>query len=1829
MSTSILIVITLALACMFAIQTRRTQVISSRFLKRENLTILLGCMVLLTIFFATRISPLSSLVLSAFICGILWRVGRVEVKLRTISPQQQKALITFLVGCMGSVLIAYLPGVPLPLRLGLGGLLIAFALSIVMTHFIRLRAWVLASLIAFGGFSAFFVEGLMSQPSQAYTISSGVETIKAGAYIIDMGVPTQTIGNGLKPHGLVYELITKKGIPVKWAIEPNKIREGTDFSYGGKAYKGGSFIVEKGFAAEAAATIATWKAQGVVVDGPTTTDFTAPIFTTLHNLPNAVLDLKNGAIAQAYYTNAGIPASTSGTYGTFTTYRFADPSGLTSCDDIFVMPHADPAWATHQNLISFTQSQGFIWAACHAVSVLENIDDPTDGDALPDMNFLSHVPPAVQDSPSLKLFGQHAAPTVGPYQYANNSKSVTPYGYNTTNIWSYPIMQFLGKIDLATQNGSEQVYIPNVGNAQWRDETTIAVYDDNNTDAVAIPKKGIVPPTSQIKAVKMAYGPGFGSSNNGIVMYEAGHSHAKATLPDNIAAQRAFFNWTLLGGVVRGLDTDVLINGVSANAVDKDTATPPSIPAGATVPVQANVSGGSGGYRYQWYSSCGGSFASPIAKSTTFTAPASTGSCTIRAVITDSCNRRSYAAFPDVLISGPQADLGIQKTDNQTIAKTGSPISYTITVTNNGPTTVQSLTVTDNIPATILNPVFTPSTGSFSYNSSTGVGTWTGLTLAQGQSIALTLKGTVDQNAAANSTLTNTATVAPGGGLTDPVSGNNSSTDTDTLQAPSASLTVTKENGGDAPNFYVTKDGVVTYTITVTNNGPDPVKNIQIEDQIIAKDKAGKDVLDTLTLQTNRGTLSSSPTAFANNTTTVFTSNFSPLTWQNVNLAVGESVTLTISGSLKVDQTKTPLQNTVRLTPLGVTGSYAEATDTDTIVANSALTEIDLNINKTSATNSSPPYAGQQITYTIVVTNQKKDTTAASAVITDTIPTVIKNATWTCTKTPAAGTDVSTACGSASGGVDINNALNTTTTIKNVGGTTGKVTYTVTGTIDPTATGTLNNTAIVTPGPTNFDKDATDNTSTHLFTLARQAKVVVTKTDSQTFAAPGAPITYSITVKNEGPSVINSVKVTDIIPKNILNPVFAVNTGTFSPTKTTGSTTDTWLGDWTNLNLIPGSTSTDTITLTVSGTLDANASAGTNNLTNTVTIDKPSSFTGTGYGTAYTVDTANSTLTATDIDSIKPIADLSVTKTDNQATAIPGEPTSYIITITNNGPSTVNSLTLDDSVTVPTDLLNPLLEPSTGTYDLNTKLWSGLTLQPTQSVTLVLSGMIDPTATGILTNTVKVAPAGGVDDPTPNDSNDSDIDKTTLTPQADLSIYKTDGKKYTNPGDSITYELRISNLGPSTVKRVVISDPLPPALTLPTFTASTGIYDSMTGNWTDLNLKSGETITLSIQGTVASSFVSGTLTNTATVSLPIGITDPNAANNSSTDTTTVPTATGNIDLKIEKTNNNTGTLIPGSEVNYEITVSNNSPLGSPSVDSLVIMDIIPPDLQDAFFASASGTYNSSTGEFNLNQPLLPGSSVTLLVSGTLSTSPTSTTLKNTATAAPPAGFTDTDSSNNTATDEDPIQGTTTNHANVLLVKRITQINESTINDGKDLAAYTNIDDYPYDDNVLDSPMPTPADTDKWPEPLADSLRGAVSAGRVSPADEMEYTIYYLSAGNSTARNVQICDRIPSYQTFVANTYNNVASAPGGLTGTDRGISVLQNGTNYSYTNVGGDDTAEFYPPGSTLPAICNGTSAQTQDNGAIVVNLGDLPNATAPGPTLGSYGFVRFRVKGK
>ncbi|MEO1690420.1 MAG: GEVED domain-containing protein [Cyanobacteria bacterium J06631_6] len=142
--------------------------------------------------------------------------------------------------------------------------------------------------------------------------------------------------------------------------------------------------------------------------------------------------------------------------------------------------------------------------------------------------------------------------------------------------------------------------------------------------------------------------------------------------------------------------------------------------------------------------------------------------------------------------------------------------------------------------------------------------------------------------------------------------------------------------------------------------------------------------------------------------------------------------------------------------------------------------------------------------------------------------------------------------------------------------------------------------------------------------------------------------------------------------------------------------------------------------------------------------------------------------------------------------------------------------------------------------------------------------------------------------------------------------------------------------------------------------------------------------------------------------------------------------------------------------------------------------------------------------------------------------------------------------------------------------------------------------------------------------------GEINGGEVKPGDEVEYTIYFLSAGGKTAANVFVCDLIPDNMEFVTTGFESEPAATIGLLGTAKGLLWEYNSEVESLSNAIDGDGGSYFPPGvepiNAFPTVQCGNPSQPNTNGAVVIDLGSLPNATAPGTPSNSYGFVRFRA---
>ena len=408
----------------------------------------------------------------------------------------------------------------------------------------------------------------------------------------------------------------------------------------------------------------------------------------------------------------------------------------------------------------------------------------------------------------------------------------------------------------------------------------------------------------------------------------------------------------------------------------------------------------------------------------------------------------------------------------------------------------------------------------------------------------------------------------------------------------------------------------------------------------------------------------------------------------------------------------------------------------------------DLSVSKT--VSNATPNVGDTITFTVTLSNQGPDP-ATNVQLTDLLPAGLTFVS----ATPTQGTYLPNTglwdVGTVIAGTPQTLSIIATVVSPNALTNTGSISHA--DQVDPN---TANNTASATETP-------------------QVADLSVSKMVSNATPNVGDTITFTVTLSDQGPDAATNVKLSDLLPAGL----------TFVGATPSQGTYNSATGIWDVGTLANGAQTVLTIGATV-------VSPGTQ--TNTAAIS---------HADQFDPITANNSASATEA----PPADLQVAITDGATTVVPGTGDTYMITVTNNGPDTVSSVTLTD--TIPAALLNPIFgTPSAGSYDPGTRVWSGLSLASSQSVTITLTGTIDPSATGSLTNTVTVA---GTADTNPGNNSATDVD--TLTPQADLAITKTDGTASVAPGTPDTYTIVVSNNGPSTAVAAPVTDMFPAAIT--------------------------------------------------------------------------------------------------------------------------------------------------------------------------------------------------------------------------------------------------------------------------------------------------------------------------------------------------------------------------------------------------------------------------------
>jgi len=257
------------------------------------------------------------------------------------------------------------------------------------------------------------------------------------------------------------------------------------------------------------------------------------------------------------------------------------------------------------------------------------------------------------------------------------------------------------------------------------------------------------------------------------------------------------------------------------------------------------------------------------------------------------------------------------------------------------------------------------------------------------------------------------------------------------------------------------------------------------------------------------------------------------------------------------------------------------------------------------------------------------------------------------------------------------------------------------------------------------------------------ADLKITVNDSKAAIAAGAQDTYSINVINLGPGFVGGASITNAFPTKFTNVSYtATQLGGASGFSASGA------GNINDTVVMPSGSK---ITYKAKGKVNPSA---TGTISNTASVTPPAGFNDPNPGNN----------TATDTDSITVKADLKVTVTDGKTAAVPGTKDTYMIIVTNAGPSNIAGAVIQDhfpSTFTGVTFTATQSGGATGFTSRGSGDVSQTVAMPSGShITYKATGTISASATSSISNTATVSVPTGVIDP--NTANNTATDTDTL-----------------------------------------------------------------------------------------------------------------------------------------------------------------------------------------------------------------------------------------------------------------------------------------------------------------------------------------------------------------------------------------------------------------------------------------------------------------------------------
>jgi len=614
----------------------------------------------------------------------------------------------------------------------------------------------------------------------------------------------------------------------------------------------------------------------------------------------------------------------------------------------------------------------------------------------------------------------------------------------------------------------------------------------------------------------------------------------------------------------------------------------------------------------------------------------------------------------------PQIDLEVTKELNVPLSNViaGGNVVFDLTIENIGVNDGTSVELVDVFPAGLVYTGNQNASGAFTVSAVGATITVDVGTIPAGTTATIQLLANIDANQTAD--ITNTATATAFEIEVD----NTNNSDSALLELVASDLSIVKAG---APN-PVEAGALLTYTMTVTNNGPDGATGVTVVDTLPSDVTFVSGNVDgngaQVSFDAGTGVLTANIGAMSNGQVSVVT----------VDVTVGANPANTLSNTATVSATPNTDSN-----PANNSSNITTAVNRF----------VDLAVAKSV---SGTPISGQDITYSLTVTNTGA-TDAADVVVTDTLDNDLTFVSFDPLASGAThslvGQDLTFDIGALLAGAS--------------------VTFEFDVTIDAAAVGNISNSATVSTSDT--DTVPGNNTDSIIVTADNQIDLILGKSVDLSTAVPGSDqLVYTFNVSHDIGSISdgNTVVVTDTIPAGL-----------------TGVTIDAPTSDSTNYD--PG-----TGVVTVQYDLLPNGETRTFTLTATIQEDATGTVVNSGSvsSAGNDLDPANNTAAAT--TTLTPEFDVQVSKVPDDPNSIPDDTVVYTVTVTNTGPSTAPGVILTDVLPAGVTYVSSTMEGQTGVESTGTITFPSVDLASGEIATATITVTVDNLTDGLITNSASV-----------------------------------------------------------------------------------------------------------------------------------------------------------------------------------------------------------------------------------------------------------------------------------------------------------------------------------------------------------------------------------------------------------------------------------------------------------------------------------------------------------